>query len=112
MISHNGAQAGRIARIAGPVIVTTGMKDIRLYDVVRVGKLGLVGEVIRLAGKFATVQVYEDTSGIQVGEPVQSSGLPLSVRLGPGLLGKVYDGLQRPLRRSWPTLLVTTSRGE
>jgi V/A-type H+-transporting ATPase subunit A len=90
--------AGRVVRIAGPVIVATNLEDIRLYDVVRVGKLGLVGEVIRMAGNNATIQVYEDTSGIQVGEPVHSTGLPLSVQLGPGLLGKVYDGLQRPLK--------------
>ena len=94
----SGTQAGRVVRIAGPVIVAADLGDIRLYDVVRVGKLGLVGEVIRLTGKFATVQVYEDTSGIQVGEVVQTTGLPLSVLLGPGLLGKVYDGLQRPLK--------------
>lgn len=89
---------GRIVRIAGPVVVTADLLDIRLYDVVRVGRRGLVGEVIRLSGNFATVQVYEDTSGIKVGEPVHNTGLPLSVQLGPGLLGKVYDGLQRPLQ--------------
>jgi len=98
VIPTSGRQAGKVVRIAGPVIVAADLEGIRLYDVVRVGKLGLVGEVIRLAGKFATVQVYEDTSGIHVGEVVYSTGLPLSVQLGPGLLGKVYDGLQRPLK--------------
>ena len=98
MIHDQDAFTGKVVRISGPVIVVAGLEDVRLYDVVRVGKLGLVGEVIRLAGAYATVQVYEDTSGIKVGEPIQNTGLPLSVRLGPGLLGKVYDGLQRPLK--------------
>jgi V/A-type H+-transporting ATPase subunit A len=89
---------GEIIRIAGPVIGAIGLAGIRLNDVVRVGDLGLVGEVIRLSGDLATVQVYEDTSGIRVGEPVVSTDQPLVVQLGPGLLGRVYDGLQRPLR--------------
>jgi len=88
---------GRVTRIAGPVIRAVGLEQVRLYDVVQVGELGLIGEVIRLAGAVTTVQVYEDTSGIRVGEPVRSTGMPLVAHLGPGLLGKVYDGLQRPL---------------
>lgn len=97
MINPQEINTGRIIRIAGPVVGATGLKDIRLYDVALVGELGLVGEVIRLAGGITTIQVYEDTSGIQVGEPVRSTNLPLVVQLGPGLLGQVYDGLQRPL---------------
>ena len=97
-MSESVKYAGRVVRIAGPVVVASGLKGIRLFDVVKVGKLGLIGEAIRLAGDLTTVQVYEDTSGIQVGEPVQSTGVPLTVQLGPGLLGKVYDGLQRPLQ--------------
>jgi V/A-type H+-transporting ATPase subunit A len=89
---------GRVVRIAGPVVGATGLDGVRLHDVVRVGELGLVGEVIRLAGDLATIQVYEDTSGIRVGEPIHSTGQPLVAQLGPGLLGMVYDGLQRPLR--------------
>lgn len=88
---------GKIVRIAGPVVGATGLGDVRLYDVARVGSLGLIGEVIRLSGDLATIQVYEDTSGLKVGEPVINTGLPLVVDLGPGLLGSVYDGLQRPL---------------
>jgi V/A-type H+-transporting ATPase subunit A len=88
---------GKVTRIAGPVIRAVGLERVRLYDVVHVGELGLIGEVIRLAGGVTTVQVYEDTSGIRVGEPVRSTGLPLVAHLGPGLLGQVYDGLQRPL---------------
>ncbi|HEX9808115.1 MAG TPA: V-type ATP synthase subunit A, partial [Alphaproteobacteria bacterium] len=73
------------------------MTRARLRDVVHVGHAGLIGEVIRLATGQATVQVYEDTQGLRVGEPVRNSAAPLSVELGPGLLGRVYDGLQRPL---------------
>ncbi|MEJ2708285.1 MAG: V-type ATP synthase subunit A [Anaerolineales bacterium] len=89
---------GKVIRIAGPVVGVVGLEGIRLFDVVRVGELGLVGEVIRLSEGLATVQVYEDTSGIRVGEPVISTGSPLAAQLGPGLLGKVFDGLQRPLK--------------
>jgi V/A-type H+-transporting ATPase subunit A len=91
-------ESGRLIRIAGPVVGAVGLTGIRLFDVVRVGKLGLVGEVIRLHGDVVTIQVYEDTSGIQVGEPVENVEMPFVVQLGPGLLGQVYDGLQRPLK--------------
>ncbi|HLE90063.1 MAG TPA: V-type ATP synthase subunit A [Anaerolineales bacterium] len=96
-MNESGNNVGKVIRIAGPVVRAVGLKNIRLYDVVRVGELGLVGEVIRLSEGLTTIQVYEDTSGIRVGEPVRSTGLPLVVQLGPGLLGQVYDGLQRPL---------------
>jgi V/A-type H+-transporting ATPase subunit A len=96
-MDKTGNNVGKITRIAGPVVRAMGLGNIRLYDVVRVGELGLVGEVIRLSEGLTTIQVYEDTSGIRVGEPVYNTGLPLVVQLGPGLLGKVYDGLQRPL---------------
>lgn len=89
---------GRIIRIAGPVVAAAGLEGVRLYDVALVGEQGLVGEVIRLAGDVTTIQVYEDTSGVRIGEPVRASGASLAARLGPGLLGQVYDGLQRPLR--------------
>lgn len=88
---------GRIVRIAGPVVGVAGLENVRLYDVALVGEMALVGEVIRLSHGIATIQVYEDTSGIRVGEPVINTGLPLVAQLGPGLLGQVYDGLQRPL---------------
>src|SRR3990170_4481667 len=96
-MNESGNNVGKVIRVAGPVVRAVGLKNIRLYDVVRVGELGLVGEVIRLSEGLTTIQVYEDTSGIRVGEPVRSTGLPLVVQLGPGLLGQVYDGLQRPL---------------
>jgi V/A-type H+-transporting ATPase subunit A len=89
---------GRIIRIVGPVVGAVGLAGIRLYDIVHVGDLGLVGEVIHLYGDVATIQVYEDTSGVRVGEPVYGTGQPLVAQLGPGLLGTVYDGLQRPLQ--------------
>ena len=90
-------QAAKVIRISGPVVGAAGLERARLFDVVRVGELGLVGEIIRLSGDIATIQVYEDTSGVRIGEPVQNSNLPLVAHLGPGLLGSVYDGLQRPL---------------
>jgi V/A-type H+-transporting ATPase subunit A len=79
------------------VVEAVGLINVRLYDVVRVGELNLIGEVIRLAGEFTTIQVYEDTSGVRIGEPVRTTGQPLVAQLGPGLLGRVYDGMQRPL---------------
>jgi len=88
---------GEVIRVAGPVVGATGLEEVRLFDVVQIGEMGLVGEVIRLSDQQTTIQVYEDTSGIRVGEPVRNTGLPLVAHLGPGLLGSVYDGLQRPL---------------
>ncbi|MEF8880282.1 MAG: V-type ATP synthase subunit A [Candidatus Nanohaloarchaea archaeon] len=87
---------GEIYKVAGPVVVATGM-DPQMYDVVSVGKEGLMGEVIQLEGDKAYIQVYEDTTGVKPGEPVENTEQPLSVELGPGLLGSIYDGLQRPL---------------
>jgi V/A-type H+-transporting ATPase subunit A len=93
----NRPTTGTIVRIAGPVVVAKGLVGVRIYDVLYVGQLQLVGEVIRLAGDLATIQVYEDTGGLRVGEPVASSGGPFVVELGPGLLGSIFDGVQRPL---------------
>ncbi len=89
--------AGVIARVSGPVVIAEGLAGAKMYDVVRVGSLGLVGEIIRLVGGTATVQVYEDTTGIRPGDPVENTGQALSVELGPGLLKSIYDGVQRPL---------------
>jgi V/A-type H+-transporting ATPase subunit A len=91
------APTGEIWRIAGPVVVARGLDGVRLYNVVRVGRAALPGEVIRLDGELATIQVYENTSGLRVGEPVLDTGRPLEVELGPGLLGHIFDGTQRPL---------------
>ncbi len=89
--------AGIVGRVSGPVVIAEGLTDAKMYDVVRVGSLGLVGEIIRLVGGSATVQVYEDTTGIRPGDPVENTGQALSVELGPGLLKSIYDGVQRPL---------------
>lgn len=87
---------GEIYRISGPVVIVSGL-DTKMYDVVKVGKEGLMGEVIGIEGNKSIIQVYEDTSGIKPGEPVENTGMPLSVELGPGLLESIYDGIQRPL---------------
>jgi V/A-type H+/Na+-transporting ATPase subunit A len=89
--------AGVVGRVSGPVVIAEGLTGAKMYDVVRVGSLGLVGEIIRLVGGSATVQVYEDTTGIRPGDPVENTGQALSVELGPGLLKSIYDGVQRPL---------------
>ena len=94
-----GLDAGTIFRVAGPVVVAQGLRNARLYNVVYVGEARLPGEVIRLDGDKATIQVYEETSGLSVGEPVTDTGAPLQVELGPGLLGSIFDGTQRPLPR-------------
>jgi V/A-type H+/Na+-transporting ATPase subunit A len=88
---------GKIQRISGPAVIAEGMMGARMYDIVRVGTENLVGEIIRLDGETAFVQVYEDTAGLRVGEPVVSTGLPLAVELGPGMLNGIFDGIQRPL---------------
>ncbi|RDE12104.1 MAG: V-type ATP synthase subunit A [Candidatus Thorarchaeota archaeon] len=88
---------GRIETIAGPVVKCSGLPSIRMYEVVRVGKQQLIGEVIEVAENEFTAQVYEETSGLAPSEPVTSTGDSLSVELGPGLLGSIYDGIQRPL---------------
>jgi V/A-type H+-transporting ATPase subunit A len=97
MMNEAHRPSAHVVRVAGPVVGAVGLQDIRLHDVVHVGTAGLVGEVIRIAGDLSTLQVYEDTSGIQVGDPVVSTGQPLVAQLGPGLIQSVYDGLQRPL---------------
>lgn len=89
--------SGKINRIAGPVVGAVGFNEIRLHDMVLVGEKRLVGEVIRLNSNQITIQVYEDTSGLRMGEPIFNTGDPLVAYLGPGLMGQIFDGLQRPL---------------
>ncbi len=88
---------GKIVRISGPVVTAKGLDGAGLYDVVEVGSQKLAGEIIRMDGRGATIQVYEENTGMKIGEPVVSLGRPLSALLGPGLLGSIYDGIQRPL---------------
>ena len=86
-----------VSRISGPVVVGKGLGGAQMFDVVRIGEMGLVGEIIRLEGDSAQIQVYEDTTGLRPGEKIVNTNRPLSVQLGPGLLKSIYDGIQRPL---------------
>jgi len=88
---------GTIKKVAGPLVIAEGMRDANMFDVVRVSSQRLIGEIIEMHGDEASVQVYEETSGLGPGEPVESTGAPLSVELGPGLIGSIFDGIQRPL---------------
>ena len=88
---------GKIKKVAGPLVIAEGMRDANMYDVVRVSNQRLIGEIIEMHGEQASVQVYEETSGLKPGEPVESTDMPLSVELGPGLITSIYDGIQRPL---------------
>ena len=88
---------GKIIRVAGPLVVASGCLGAKMYDMVKIGELGLIGEIIELREDRAYIQVYEDTTGIGPDEPVFLTGMPLSVELGPGLISSIYDGIQRPL---------------
>ena len=86
-------------KVSGPLVVAENMSGTKMFEVVRVGKDRLVGEIIRLENDTASIQCYEDTSGLTVGDPLMKTGLPLSLELGPGILDGIYDGIQRPLER-------------
>ena len=88
---------GTIKKVAGPLVIAEGMRDANMFDVVRVSRQRLIGEIIEIHGDEASIQVYEETSGLGPGEPVESMGVPMSVELGPGLITSIYDGIQRPL---------------
>jgi len=96
-VPNEGLVKGTIERIAGPLVIAKGMTGASMYDVVHIGEIGLVGEIVELEGDNASVQVYEETSGLMPGEPVVCLGEPLSVELGPGIIEQFYDGIQRPL---------------
>ena len=100
-LSHNETQKGKIVRIAGPVVDIEGLTKVELYEILRVGEEALMGEVIRIQKKggrhITTCQVYEETAGLCPDEPAETTGLPLSAVLGPGLIGQIFDGIQRPL---------------
>lgn len=91
---------GKIVKVSGPLVVASGMSDADMFDVVRVGEQGLIGEILEMRNDLASIQVYEDTAGIGPGAPVVTTGAPLSVELGPGLIETMYDGIQRPLKLS------------
>ena len=88
---------GTIKKVAGPLVIAEGMRDANMYDVVRVSEQRLIGEIIEMHGDQASIQVYEETTGLKPGEPVYSTGLPMSVTLGPGIIGNIFDGIERPL---------------
>jgi V/A-type H+-transporting ATPase subunit A len=92
-------KAGKIVKVSGPLIIADGMADCKMYDVVRVSRKRLIGEIIELRGDLASIQVYEETSGLGPGEEVVSTGAPLSVELAPGLIESIFDGIQRPLQK-------------
>ena len=90
-------KVGRIIKVSGPLVIAEGMDEANVYDVVQVSENKLIGEIIEMRGDRASIQVYEETTGIGPGEPVYSTGEPLSVELGPGLIKSMFDGIQRPL---------------
>lgn len=102
---------GKTVKISGPLIIAEGMADCKMYDVVRVSQMGLIGEVIELRGDKASIQVYEETSGLGPGEEVVSTGEPLSVELAPGLISGIFDGIQRPLTTLFEKYGSRISRG-
>lgn len=89
---------GKVSRVAGPLVVAENMDGVQMYEIVRVGEQSLFGEVIEVQRGLASIQVYEETDGVRVGEKVEATGEPLSVELGPGIIGGIYDGIQRPLK--------------
>ncbi len=102
---------GKIVKVSGPLIVAEGMGDAEMFDVVRVSEHKLIGEIIELRGDKASIQVYEETSGIGPGGPVYSTGSPLSVELGPGLIEAIFDGIQRPLDKIYALGTSRIERG-
>ena len=97
---------GTIKRVAGPLVIAKGMRDANMFDVVRVSSQRLTGEIIEMHGDEASIQVYEETSGLGPGAEVVTTGAPMSVELGPGIIENIYDGIQRPWRRSWRKGLI------
>ncbi len=102
---------GKIVKVSGPLVVASGMEDAEMFDVVRVGDLGLIGEIIEMRGDMASIQVYEETAGIGPGAPVETTGAQLSVELGPGLIETMYDGIQRPLEAMREKVGANITRG-
>ena len=102
---------GVIKKVSGPLVIASNMFDANMYDVVRVSKHGLIGEIIEMHGDLASIQVYEETSGLGPGEEVISTGSPLSVELGPGLIKSIYDGIQRPLDKIMEQVGTNLQRG-
>ncbi|MGN1138849.1 MAG: V-type ATP synthase subunit A [Ruminococcus sp.] len=104
-------KTGIVTKVAGPLVIADGMRDANMFDVVRVSSRRLIGEIIEMHGDRASIQVYEETSGLGPGEVVESTGAPLSVELGPGLIGSIYDGIQRPLNEIMKVAGTNLTRG-
>ncbi|MGN0452638.1 MAG: V-type ATP synthase subunit A [Ruminococcus sp.] len=104
-------KTGIITKVSGPLVIADGMRDANMFDVVRVSSQRLIGEIIEMHGDKASIQVYEETSGLGPGETVESTGAPLSVELGPGLIGSIYDGIQRPLNEIMKVAGTNLKRG-
>lgn len=102
---------GTVRKVAGPLVIASGMRDANLFDVVRVSEQRLIGEIIEMHGEDASIQVYEETSGLAPGVSVESTGSPLSVELGPGLISNIYDGIQRPLKEVMKVCGTNLTRG-
>ena len=103
--------SGKIVKVSGPLVVATGLADANMADVVRVGEQKLIGEILTMNGDSASIQVYEETSGLGPGAEVTTTGSPLSVELGPGLIENIYDGIQRPLEEIMRIAGATIQRG-
>ena len=103
--------SGTITKVSGPLVVANGLADANVSDVVRVGKQRLIGEILNMTGDSASIQVYEETSGLGPGATVETTGMPLSVELGPGMLENIYDGIQRPLPEIRDIAGSTITRG-
>lgn len=103
--------SGTIIKVSGPLVVAEGLSDANVSDVVRVGSQRLIGEILNMSGDKASIQVYEETSGLGPGAAVETTGMPMSVELGPGMLENIYDGIQRPLPEIRELSGATISRG-
>lgn len=102
---------GKVVKVSGPLVIASGMEEANMFDVVHVGEQGLIGEIIEMRGDRASIQVYEETAGVGPGVPVVSTGAPLSVELGPGLIETMYDGIQRPLEEMVKAVGSNITRG-
>ena len=105
------ALSGKIVKVSGPLVVATGLKDANMADVVRVGEQRLIGEILNMNGDAASIQVYEETSGLGPGAVVETTGAPMSVELGPGMIEGIYDGIQRPLEKIVEKVGANITRG-
>ena len=102
---------GTVVKVSGPLVIAEGMRDANMFDVVKVSDKHLIGEIIEMHGDKASIQVYEETSGLGPGEEVVSTGMPMSVELGPGLISTIYDGIQRPLEKLYEVSGTNIQKG-